>query len=69
MQRGDLVRAGQVVAKLRSGVEEAEIAMREAKVELGKRKKERSEEMLKKKLISEQEKDERKSSSWRRSIR
>ena len=58
VERGDLVRAGQVVAKLRSGVEEAEIAVREAKVELGRRKNERNEEMLKNKLISEQEKDE-----------
>ncbi len=58
VERGDLVRAGQVVAKLRSGVEEAEVAVREAKVELGKRKNDRNEEMLKQKLISEQEKDE-----------
>jgi membrane fusion protein, multidrug efflux system len=58
VERGDLVRAGQVVAKLRSGVEEAEIAVREAKVELGKRKNERNEEMLQRRLISEQEKDE-----------
>ena len=58
VERGDLVRAGQVVAKLRSGVEEAEIAVREAKVELGRRKNERNDEMLKKRLISEQEKDE-----------
>lgn len=58
VDRGDLVSAGQVVAKLRSGVEEAEIAVKEAKVELGRRKNERNEEMLKKQLISEQEKDE-----------
>lgn len=58
VERGDLVKAGQVVAKLRSGVEEAEVALREAKVELGRRKNERNDEMLKKQLISEQEKDE-----------
>src|SRR4051812_48816183 len=37
VNRGDLVAAGQVVAKLRSGVEEAEVAVKRAKVELGKR--------------------------------
>jgi membrane fusion protein (multidrug efflux system) len=46
------------VAKLRSGVEEAEIAVKQAKVELGKRKVERIDDMFKKQLISEQEKDE-----------
>lgn len=58
VDRGDLVSAGQVVAKLRSGVEEAEMAVKQAKTELGKRKVERIDEMFKKQLISEQEKDE-----------
>jgi membrane fusion protein (multidrug efflux system) len=58
VDRGDLVTAGQVVARLRSGVEEAEVAVKQAKVELGKRKVERIVEMFQKQLISEQEKDE-----------
>jgi membrane fusion protein, multidrug efflux system len=58
VDRGDVVSAGQVVAKLRSGVEEAEMAVRQAKVEAGKRKIDRIDELFRKKLISEQEKDE-----------
>ncbi len=58
VDRGDVVTRGQVVAKLRSGVEEAEMAVRQAKVEAGKRKIERTEELFKKQLISEQERDE-----------
>jgi RND family efflux transporter MFP subunit len=58
VDRGDVVSAGQVVAKLRSAVEEAEMAVRQAKVEAGKRKIERIDELFKKQLISEQEKDE-----------
>ena len=58
VDRGDFVAAGQVVARLRSGVEEAEMAVKQAKVEAGKRKVERIDEMFKKQLISEQEKDE-----------
>jgi membrane fusion protein, multidrug efflux system len=58
VDRGDVVARGQVVAKLRSGVEEAEMAVRQAKVEAGKRKIERIDELFKKQLISEQEKDE-----------
>ncbi len=58
VDRGDFVSVGQVVAKLRSGVEEAEMAVKQAKVEAGKRKVERIDEMFKKQLISEQEKDE-----------
>ena len=58
VDRGDVVTAGQVVAKLRSAVEEAEMAVRQAKVEAGKRKIERIDELFRKQLISEQEKDE-----------
>jgi RND family efflux transporter MFP subunit len=58
VDRGDFVAAGQMVAKLSSGVEEAEIAVKQAKVEMGKRKVERIGEMFQKQLISEQEKDE-----------
>ena len=58
VDRGDVVAAGQVVAKLRSGVEEAEMAVKQAKVEQGKRKVERIGELSEKQLISEQEKDD-----------
>ena len=58
VDRGDAVSAGQVVAKLRSGVEEAEMAVKQAKVEQGKRKVERIGDMVEKQLISEQEKDD-----------
>ena len=58
VDRGDFVRAGQVVARLRSGVEEAEVAVKQAKVEAGKRKFDRIKEMVEKQLISEQEKDD-----------
>lgn len=58
VDRGDVVAAGQVVAKLRSGVEEAEMAVKQAKVEQGKRKVERIGELTEKQLISEQEKDD-----------
>jgi RND family efflux transporter MFP subunit len=58
VDRGDHVNAGQVVAKLRSGVEEAEVQVKQAKVEAGKRKVERIGEMFSKQLISEQEKDD-----------
>ncbi|MFM9970493.1 MAG: efflux RND transporter periplasmic adaptor subunit [Burkholderiales bacterium] len=58
VDRGDRVEAGQVVAKLKSGVEEAEIEVKRARVEFGRRKNERNEDLFKKQLISEQEKDE-----------
>lgn len=58
VERGDPVKAGQVVAKLKSGVEEAEMEVKRAKVEYGRRKNERNEELFRKQLISAQEKDE-----------
>jgi len=58
VNRGDFVKTGQVVAMLRSGVEEAEVELRKARVEFSKRKSSRNEEMFAKQLISAQEKDE-----------
>ncbi|MDT8334379.1 MAG: efflux RND transporter periplasmic adaptor subunit [Desulfurivibrionaceae bacterium] len=58
VDRGDPVRAGQVVAKLNSKVEEAMIDLSKAKLEFGRRKAVRNEELFKEKLISEHEKDE-----------
>ena len=58
VDRGDNVRRGQVVARLQSGVEAAAVALSRARVEFGRRKMERNEELFKKQLISVQEKDE-----------
>lgn len=58
VERGDVVTSGQAVAKLKSGVEKAAIALARARVEFGKRKAERNEELSQKKLISTHEKDE-----------
>lgn len=58
VDRGDLVTAGQVVARLKSGVEEAELVVKRTKVEFGRRKNERNEDLFRKQLISAQEKDE-----------
>ena len=58
VNRGDVVKKGQVVAKLQSGVEAAAAKLSEARVEFAKRKLERSEALYEKQLISVQEKDE-----------
>ena len=58
VDRGDTVKAGQVVARLMSGVELAAVDLRKAKAEFGARKATRNEDMAKKQLISPQEKDE-----------
>jgi len=58
VERGDLVEKGQVVARLKSAVEEAAIALAQARVEFGERKVERNELLSQKKLISSHEKDE-----------
>jgi RND family efflux transporter MFP subunit len=57
-ERGDIVRKGQVVAKLRAGVEHANVNLARAQVEFSKRKLERNREMFLQKHISEHEKDE-----------
>lgn len=56
--RGHLVRKGQVVAKLQSGVEAAAVELARSRVEFDKRKVERNETLFQKQLISEQERDE-----------
>jgi len=58
VNRGDFVKAGQVVAVLRAGVEEAEVELRKARVEFGKRKIERNVDLFAKQLISAHERDE-----------
>jgi membrane fusion protein (multidrug efflux system) len=58
VDRGDVVRKGQVVAKLQSGVESAAVELAKARVEFGRRKVERNEALFQKQLISAQERDE-----------
>lgn len=56
--RGDMVEKNAPLASLKSGVEQAEIAIATARVAFEKRKDQRSLELFKKKLISMHEKDE-----------
>ena len=58
VERGDLVKNGQTVARLKSAVEKAAIALAKARVEFGERKADRNEELFQKKLISTHERDE-----------
>lgn len=58
VDRSDSVRDGQVVARLRGSVEQAEIAYQSAKAEYGQRKARRSEDLRRKQLISEQDLDD-----------
>lgn len=58
VERGDRVEVGQVLARLKSGVEAAALRTAEAKVDFGQRKSQRNEELTRKKLISVHEKDE-----------
>ena len=58
VERGDKVKRGDILAHLKSGVEKAAVHVAEARVEFGKRKALRNEELYKKKLISVHEKDE-----------
>ena len=58
VERGDLVSNGQTVARLKSGVESAAIALAQARVEFGERKAERNEELFQKRLITTHERDE-----------
>ncbi len=53
VDRGDRVHAGQVVAVLESGVERATLRVDEARVEFGRRRLERHEEMFREAVISE----------------
>ena len=58
VERGDTVRRGQIVARLKSGVEKAAVALAQAKVDFGKRKLVRNEDLYRQELISIHEKDE-----------
>jgi len=58
VERGDLVKKGQVLARLKSGQEKASLDLARANVEFLKRKMERNVELAKKKLISANENDE-----------
>lgn len=58
VDRGDSVRKGQVVARLQSGVEAAQVKLSEARVEFGRRRLERNEALFARQLISAQERDE-----------
>jgi membrane fusion protein (multidrug efflux system) len=58
VDRGDLVRRGQTVASLQSGVESAAVQLSQARVEFAKRKVERNEALYEKQLISAQDRDE-----------
>ncbi len=58
VERGDRVSKGQIVARLNSKVEAAMIELSRAKLEFGRRKVVRNEELFRDKLISEHEKDE-----------
>lgn len=58
VQRGDRVKRGQVLANLVSGPERASVELAKARVEFGKRKAIRNEDLYQKELISIHEKDE-----------
>lgn len=58
VQRGDRVQAGQVLATLVSGPEQATVELARARVEFGQRKAVRNEDLYQKELISIHEKDE-----------
>ena len=58
VDRGADVRAGQVLARLNSGVESASLNLKRAQQDFGERKVLRNEELFKKNLIAASEKDE-----------
>jgi len=58
VDRGDRVSKGQVVARLRSGVEAAAVKLSQAQVEFAQRRAERNEMLFRRQLISAQERDE-----------
>lgn len=58
VQRGDRVKRGQVLARLISGPERASVELAKARVEFGKRKAIRNQDLYQKELISIHEKDE-----------
>lgn len=58
VERGDQVSKGQIIATLKSGVEQAAVNLAREKAEFGKRKMERNAELIEKNLLSPHEKDE-----------
>ncbi|MFT6909696.1 MAG: membrane fusion protein (multidrug efflux system) [Oleiphilaceae bacterium] len=56
--RGDVVKKGQLIAKLKSSVEVSTLNLKQAHWEFGQRKVARNKELFNKNLISESEKDE-----------
>lgn len=58
VERGDTVKKGQMLARLKSGVEKAAVNRARARVEFSQRKARRNEELYKKQLISLHDKDE-----------
>ncbi|BBB27536.1 efflux RND transporter periplasmic adaptor subunit [Amphritea japonica] len=58
VQRGDFVKKGEVLVKLRSKVEQATLKLKQAQAEYGRRTIKRNTELYERNLISEQEKDE-----------
>ena len=58
VERGDRVEKGQVLVRLKSGVEKAAVELARARVAFGKRKVVRNEKLYQKQLISIHEKDE-----------
>ena len=57
VDRGDLVKKGQILARLKCGVEMAAVQLARAQVAFGKRKALRNEELFRKKLISVDDRD------------
>jgi len=58
VQRGDVVKRGQTLAQLMSGVQRAAVELARSRVEFGERKSVRNQELYEKQLISIHEKDE-----------
>ena len=58
VERGDVVKKGQIVAKLRAGVEKADVELAEVQVGFSKRKLDRNAELFAQEHISANEKDE-----------
>ncbi len=58
VDRGDRVKKGQILVRLQAGVEKAAVDLAVARLEFGKRKVQRNEELYQKQLISIHDKDE-----------
>ena len=67
VDRGDIIKKGQILARLESGVEKARVNVARAKSEFNKRKFARNDDLYKKELISLHERDEVET-EWRVSI-